>query len=306
MGIIFDIKKFAINDGPGIRTTIFFKGCPLSCVWCHNPESITFKPQKMFNASKCIADQGCTECADACPQTAITFIDGLPFVDGSKCNMCGTCADVCPTLAIEMVGRNMTVDELMKELEKDRVFFDESGGGVTFSGGEALSQGEFLTEMLDACGKADIHRTLDTTGLAPTPKLMEIAKRVDLFLYDLKMMDTKRHRKFCGVDNDLILTNLRALAEADAEINIRIPLINGVNSDDANVEATAQFIATLPGATTKPIWVNLLPFHNIAVKKYERLGESCDLTGMAEPEKDELDHVIGIFAKHGVQARVGG
>ena len=156
-----------------------------------------------------------------------------------------------PTLAIEMIGRNMTVDELMKVLEKERVFFDESGGGVTFSGGEALSQPEFLTEMLDACGEADIHRTLDTTGLAPTEKLLEIAKRVDLFLYDLKMMDAEKHRKYCGVDNSLILKNLRALAEADANINIRIPFINGVNSDDVSVTATAEFIATLPDASSK-------------------------------------------------------
>jgi len=194
----------------------------------------------------------------------------------------------------------------MKELEKDRVFFDESSGGVTFSGGEALAQAPFLIEMLDACGEADIHRTLDTTGLVATPTLMEVAKRVDLFLYDLKLMNAKQHRKYCGVDNDLILKNLRILAEADAEINIRIPLIHGVNSHDLNIEETATFVASLPGAQTKPIWVNLLPFHNIAEKKYERLGESCDLSGMSEPEKDELDHVISQFAKHGVSARVGG
>jgi len=305
-GVIFDIKKFAINDGPGIRTTIFFKGCPLSCAWCHNPESISFKPQKMFNLSKCIAADGCTECVDACPNNALIIQNGALATGPGDCTMCGTCSDVCPTLAIEMVGRNMTVEAIMKELEKDRAFFDESGGGVTISGGEALAQPEFLTEILDACGEADIHRTLDTTGLAPTEKLLTIAKRVDLFLYDLKMMDPEKHRQYCGSDNALILKNLRTLAENNAAINIRIPFINGVNSDDHNINATAEFIATLPGATTTPIWVNLLPFHNIAVKKYERLGETCDLSNMAEPSKEELAHAISLFKKHGIHARVGG
>ncbi len=305
-GVIFDIKKFAINDGPGIRTTIFFKGCPLSCAWCHNPESVSLTPQKMFNHSKCIASDGCTECVDACPSDALIIKNGRLATGPGKCIMCGSCADACPTLAIEIVGKKMTVDEIMKELEKDRVFFDESGGGVTFSGGEALSQPEFLIEMLDACGKAEIHRTLDTTGLAPTKKLLEIAQRVDLFLYDLKIMDPEKHRKYCGVDNALILKNLRALAESGASINIRIPFIKGVNSDDANIKATAEFIATLPGATTRPIWVNLLPFHNIAAKKYERLGETCDLSGMEEPSKEELNHAVELFKQYNVRARIGG
>ena len=305
-GVIFDIKKFAINDGPGIRTTIFFKGCPLSCAWCHNPESVAFQPQKMFNASKCIASEGCTECADACPSDAITFRDGLPFVDGTRCTMCGACADACPTLAIEMVGRNMTVAELMKIIENERIFYDESGGGVTFSGGEALAQLPFLINILDACGDADIHRTLDTTGLTSTENLLKVAERVELFLYDLKLMDSNKHKKFCGVENSLILKNLRALAESGANINIRIPLINGVNSDLTNLTETAKFIASLPGAQSKPIWVNLLPFHNIAEKKYERLGKTCDLSDMSEPSKTELDQAIALFAHHGVSARVGG
>jgi pyruvate formate lyase activating enzyme len=243
---------------------------------------------------------------DACPSNALIIKDGVLATGPGDCIMCGTCADVCPTLAIEMVGRRMTVDELMKIIEKERIFFDESGGGVTFSGGEALSQPEFLIEILDACGKADIHRTLDTTGLAPTEKLLEIAQRVDLFLYDLKMMDPEKHRTYCGVDNTLILKNLRALAETNAHINIRIPLIKGVNSDDASVTATAQFIASLPRSSPQPIRVNLLPFHNIAVKKYERLGETCNLNDMKEPSKEELARAVDIFKTHEILAQIGG
>ncbi len=299
-GFIFDTKKFAINDGPGIRTTIFFKGCSLNCAWCHNPESISPKPQKMFNVNKCIT---CGECVTACQNDAISLSSGKIVFDNARCNLSGACADACPTTAIEMVGRSATVADLMEIIEKDRIFYDQSGGGVTFSGGEVLIQHEFLIELLDTCKKEHIHCTLDTTGNVASEILLEVAKRVDLFLYDLKMMDAEKHQKYCGVSNSLILGNLKKLSEQGAHIIIRIPFIKGVNSDDVNVGATAKFVAALAGDAKL---VNLLPFHKVAEKKSERLGETCDLSQMDEPTQEELEHAISIFTHYGVTATLGG
>ncbi len=299
-GFIFDTKKFAINDGPGIRTTIFFKGCSLNCQWCHNPESISAKPQKMFNINKCIT---CGECVTACQSDAISLATGKIVFDNELCNLSGACAEACPTGAIEMVGRTATVAELMEIIEKDRIFYDQSEGGVTFSGGEVLLQPNFLIELLDTCKKEHIHRTLDTTGNVASDILLEVAKRVDLFLYDLKMIDCEKHQKYCGVSNTLILDNLKKLSKQGAHIIIRIPFINGVNSDDVNIEATAKFVAALEGEKKL---VNLLPFHKVAEKKSERLGKHCDLSKMAEPTPEELSHAVSIFAKHGVTAKIGG
>lgn len=298
--LIFDIKRYSINDGPGIRITVFLKGCPLSCTWCHNPESQSACAQKLYTDAKCI---GCGECVRACPHQALTLTPEGIVTDDDKCTVCGLCADVCPTKAIEMSGRRMTVAELMRVIERETVFFDHSEGGVTVSGGEPLMHPEFLCELLDACGEEDIHRTVDTTGLAATETLLNVARRTDLFLFDLKSMDSQTHRKYCGVDNVLILENLRALAAAGADIWIRIPLIVGVNCDEKNIRETAAFVASLDGPPRK---VHLLPFHNIAVKKYEKLGKPCDLSGMSEPSPGELESIVSIFEAHGIDAVVGG
>lgn len=298
--LIFDIKRYSINDGPGIRITVFLKGCPLSCKWCHNPESQVPEMQKLYTNNKCI---GCGECLPVCPVNALTLTEGGIITDHELCTTCGMCAEACPAKAIEMSGKDMSVDELMEVIQRETVFFDHSEGGVTFSGGEPLLYPEFLTELLNACGDEEIHRTVDTTGLASTATVLEVAKRADLFLFDLKMMDSERHMKYCGVNNVLILKNLQALAATGADIWIRIPLIKGVNADDENIEASAKFIASLEGPPRK---VHLLPFHNIAVKKYEKLGHPCDLSGMEEPSEDEVKHIQAIFESHGLEAVVGG
>lgn len=297
---IFDIKRYSINDGPGIRVTIFFKGCPLRCQWCHNPESFSARIEKMYNASKCIGAQACVE---ICPYDALTLTKDGIVTDTSKCDLCGKCAEVCPTKAIEMTGYHETVDNILKEIEKERIVIDQSGGGVTFSGGEPLQHYPFLLKLLDACGKSGFHRAVDTTGFTETAKLLEVAKRTDLFLYDLKHMDPFQHKKYTGVSNELILHNLQELAKTGADINIRIPFIGGVNTDEENVERSAAFIAALAGEKKL---VNLLPYHNIAAHKYKKLGKEYDQTELVEPTQEEISRAVEIFLRHGLEIILGG
>ena len=298
--VVFDVKRYAINDGPGIRVTLFLKGCPLSCRWCHNPEGISPRVQKMYSEARCI---GCGECVEICPIEACELTPDGIVTDDSTCLRCGQCAEVCPALATEMSGRYESVDALLKVIENERPFFDQSGGGVTFSGGEPLLFPEFLTAILDACGQLQIHRTIDTSGLTSTRTLLEIAKRTDLFLYDLKLMDSEKHKLWTGVGNRRILQNLEALANTGAEIQIRIPLIKGVNCDEDNIEATAVFVAALPGPRKA---VSLLPYHNLAGGKSAKLRQSYNPDSMGEPGEKDLERVIAQFAAHGLTASVGG
>ena len=298
--VVFDVKRYAINDGPGIRVTIFMKGCPLSCRWCHNPESISSKVQKMYSRNKCI---GCGECVNICPIEACELTPDGIVTDYSICLQCGQCAEVCPALATQMSGHYESITELLKVIEKERPFFDQSGGGVTFSGGEPLLFPEFLTEILDACGRMQIHRTVDTSGLASTRTILEIAKRTDLFLYDLKLMDPEKHKQWTGVGNRRILQNLEALAKNGADIQIRIPLIKGVNCDEENIEGTAVFVNALSGPRKA---ISLLPYHNLAGGKSIKLGKDYDPGTMTRPVEKELTRVIAQFAAHGLTATVGG
>jgi len=299
-GLIFDVKRYAINDGPGIRVVIFFKGCNLHCAWCHNPESISPKVEKMYSRAKCMM---CGECAAVCPEKAITLTSESIVTNPELCKLCGKCAEVCPTKATEMSGYVKSVDEIMAIIEKERMFFDQSGGGVTFSGGEPILHSEMLIELLDECGKRGIHRAIDTAGFVKTETLLEVAKRTDLFLFDLKMIDSENHKKWTNISNEKILENLKILAETGAKIFIRIPIIAGVNDDDENIENTAAFVAKLAGER-KP--VNLIPYHNIAQTKYQKLGKGEDFKRMLEPSKEELDAMIEKFRSYGIEASVGG
>lgn len=298
--LIFDIKRYAINDGPGIRITVFFKGCFLNCAWCHNPESISAKKQKLYTASKCI---GCASCVAACTLDACKLTPDGIITDPDLCRLCGDCVEACPTKAIEMSGQSREIAELVDIIESERAFFESSGGGLTVSGGEPLRHPDFLIDLLDACGERGIHRVLDTTGSSPTETLLKVAKRTELFLYDLKSMDPVIHKKYTGSSNQQILHNLKALAETGADIIVRIPLIDGVNADEDNMEKTAAFVAGLAGEK-KP--VNLLPYHGIAAKKYEKLGGVYDAGEMSEPSEEQQQKAIEIFKAHGLEASIGG
>lgn len=298
--LIFDIKPYSINDGPGIRITIFLKGCPLSCIWCHNPEGISPHLQKLYSKARCI---GCSTCVDNCPENALTLTaDGI-VTNNDLCDLCGICAEVCPTKAMEMSGTQVTVEEIMKRIRRETVMMDQSEGGVTISGGEPMMQSDFLIDLLDELGREGIHRAVDTTGLAKTEVLLKVAQRTDLFLYDLKMMDPERHKKFTGVTNEKILENLRVLSAAGANINIRIPLIKGVNADTDNIRRSAEFVASLPGEKKL---VSLLPYHNIAIHKYGKLGQEYDGSSLEEPSAEEVADAIAIFSEYSVSASVGG
>ncbi|MHC1776413.1 MAG: glycyl-radical enzyme activating protein [Lentimicrobium sp.] len=298
--LIFDIKRYAINDGPGIRVVVFFKGCNLHCAWCHNPESISGKAEKMYAQAKCIR---CGSCVAACPEKAISLSSDGILTDPERCLLCGKCAEVCPSAAIVMSGKKMQVDEIMDVIEKERIFFDQSGGGVTFSGGEPLLHKELLIALLDECSKRGIHTAVDTAGNVRTETILEVAARTDLFLYDLKLMNPEEHHQWTNAGNELIFHNLKAIAETGAEIIIRIPLIGGLNDSEENIRQTAEFIARLAG---KPKEVHLLPYHNIAKHKYAKLGREDGFEKLKEPDKISQLNAIAIFAEYGIIASIGG
>ncbi len=298
-GLIFDIKRYAIHDGPGIRTTVFFKGCPFSCWWCHNPESLVPTPQGLYHNNRCI---GCGECINTCPSGAISLETRGVVTNLSLCKHCGSCARICPAEARELVGRFISVDRLMEIIKKDVLFYDESGGGVTFSGGEPLLQADFLLEVLEVCGRHDIHRAVDTAGYASEDILMAVAEKTDLFLFDLKLMDPEKHKKHTGISNQKILGNLEILANQGANITVRIPFIPGVNDEPENIERTGSFISALPGIRN----VDILPYHNSAKNKYLKFGLDHPPINILSPSREQLSAVAGHLESFGLQIRIGG
>lgn len=295
-GTIFDIKKYAINDGPGIRTTVFFQGCPLSCWWCHNPESQARTPTLMYRPNRCVL---CGECAAVCPQNGIR-VNGSALTDRSKCDVCGTCAKICYHGAREVSGRKVTVEKVLVEIERETPFHDQSGGGVTFSGGEPLMQQRFLLALLRACRERDIHTVLDTCGYTTWETLDSIRGYVDLFLYDLKLMNDERHVQYTGVSNQPILENLKQLTGHRHPVYVRIPLIPGVNDDEENLRQSAKFLALLPSVTG----VELMGYHDIAAAKYEALGMAYRLNETKPPTAKHMQQAGRILEGYGLKVKI--
>lgn len=301
MSLIFDIKRFAINDGPGIRTTIFMKGCSLHCVWCHNPEGLSEKPVKLYTKKKCI---GCQSCVEVCPEhNLVLTADGIKDLD--HCTLCGKCTDECPTLALEMAGRQWQTDELMAAVEKERQVMEESGGGVTLCGGEPLMHPAYLCTLLDELGKRHFHRTVDTTLFASAQTVQQVMERCELLLIDLKLMDSEKHKLYTGVPNEQILSNIQLVSQAGHPYWIRIPLIVGINADDDNLEQTAQFVASLP---TPPEMVNLLVYHDVGKGKHARMGTTYNPAAihMEAPSEELQYHALNIFQAKQLNTKIGG
>ncbi len=299
-GIIFDIKRYAIHDGPGIRTTIFLKGCPLRCQWCQNPEGQETYPEIILRSSRCATE--CNECVSVCPRDAISKDGNSIEIDKAKCDLCAKCEEVCVYEALEIVGREMTVQEVMEEIEKDRVFFDESGGGITFSGGEPLMHVDFLEALLKEIGKKNIHVTLDTSGYVAFEDLGRICDKVDLFLYDLKIMDDEKHEKYTGVSNKIILENLRKLTELGKSVAVRIPLISGINDDNQSIHMFVDFLQSLKNIKQ----INLLSYHRGGCEKYKRLRKEKFAKTFNSPSDERIEDIKKIFTDSGFSVRTGG
>ena len=293
-GTIFDIQKFSIHDGPGIRTTVFMKGCPLSCRWCHNPESNLRAPQLSFTPDRCI---GCGFCFERCPQQAHCMVEGAHVLDRERCRVCGGCTEKCYAEALEIIGRDMTVEEVLTEVLKDRPFYETSGGGMTLSGGEPLMQIDFTEALLVRAKEESLHCCIETSGFGPSEHVQRLRPYVDLFLYDVKAMDTERHRELTGVGNERILANLLRLHDDGAAVLVRLPLVPGLNDTAEHFDGVATLAKRLPHA----VGFEIMPYHRLGEGKLDRLGDTSAHRFRGEaPSKERVSAWIDDLLARGV------
>ncbi|MBR2425268.1 MAG: glycyl-radical enzyme activating protein [Lentisphaeria bacterium] len=295
-GILLEPKRFAIHDGPGIRTTFFFKGCVLKCIWCHNPESISPKPQMGYYAHKCI---NCGECADVCPVKAHTFsADGIHQFDPLLCSDCGKCEEVCLGKALKQYGKGMTVDEVMKIALEDRTFYQESNGGITISGGEPLMQIDFAVALLKELKNAGLHTAVDSCANVATDRFGRVMPYTDMFLIDFKHADCAEHKKLTGSGNELICKNLQWLSDQGARIEIRIPVVPGCNDSTDNMERTADFLSKLQLEA-----VRLLPYHSLAGSKYGAVNMPDTMPKVPAPDSETMERFAAVLQSRGLTVK---
>lgn len=297
-GTVFNIQRFSTEDGPGVRTTVFLKGCPLRCLWCANPESQSASPQLAHRESLCIR---CGVCVKSCPERAIfAGEDGKMSLEHSRCTGCGVCVYKCPVGARKLFGRVSTVSGVFEEIKKDAGYYLKSKGGVTVSGGEPLMQADFVAALFTRCRALGIHTALDTCGYYEPSVLYKVLSLADLVLFDIKHMDRQRHRQLTGVYNDVILQNAQLIAQKGVPMLIRVPLIPGVNDSAENMNDTAFFVSGLGGH----IGVELLPYHELGIAKYEMLGMDYRLAGTKRPTDEKLNACREIFLRYGIECSI--
>ena len=299
-GRIFDIKRYSIHDGPGIRTTVFLKGCGLHCLWCHNPGASI--PVLSSCTGRRVARSATPVSKPARSRPYPSDQSGAVVIDRARCDLCGKCADACLYDAMQMVGREISVADVLAEVEKDRIFYEQSGGGVTLSGGDPLVQADFAAALLDACRSRGIRTALDTAGRSSNGVLDRLAAKADLVLYDLKCLDEARHREFTGVSNAPILENLKALVAAGREVWVRIPLVHGVNDDEDNIRQTMALLLSLKTVRQ----VGLLPYHSGGLDKARRIGQESQFRKFESPSEERIVAVEAAFREAGFDVRRGG
>lgn len=290
-GIVFDIMKFAIHDGPGIRTTVFLKGCPLHCLWCHNPESQAPEPEISFSASNCI---GCGYCMDGCPRKCHSIENGKHVFDRTKCSVCGRCTEKCYAQALEIIGREMSVEKVIEEVLKDKAFYENSGGGMTLSGGEPLFQPSFAEALLAEAKKHSIHTCVETCGFAPWKDLERLLKNTDIFLFDYKESDPEKHKEFTGVKLNPILKNLEMLDKNGASVILRCPIIPGINDRQNHLRKIAETANSLKNI----IQIDIQPYHPLGKSKCERIGKKYLLENWSFPENSVIEEWLAEIRKH--------
>lgn len=295
-GVVSDIQRFSIHDGPGIRTTVFLKGCNLRCFWCHNPETHLMEPQLQVYLDRCIL---CGACVQACPHGAHEIRDGQHIFHRDLCQTSGACVDTCYSQALVMVGKYMTVDDVMAEVLRDKPFYDTSGGGVTLSGGEPLLQPEFTAALLARCRAEGLHTAIETAAHVPWERLAALLPLIDLVMMDIKLMDSQQHRACTGVGNERILANARRLGQAGPPLIVRTPIIPGVNDTEAEVAAIAAFAAGL----TNLLYYELLPFHPMAAGKYESLGMAYRARDLKTPPRARMVALAEVARRAGIDVR---